>query len=751
MADRVGQQLGNYRLVRSLGKGGFGEVYLAEHIFLKTPAAIKVLHTQVVDEDLNSFLKEAQTIAGLDHPSIVRVLDFGIEGATPYLVMSYAANGTLRQRHPTGSHLSLDMALSYARQVAAALHYAHSRKLIHRDIKPENMLLGANNEVLLSDFGIALVAQSSRLQSTKEVVGTVAYMAPEQLQGKPRPASDQYALGIVLYEWLSGERPFHGTFVELYSQHMFVPPPSLSQKLPTLSPDIEQVMMRALAKDPQQRFESVTAFVTALEEASIPTQQASKPLTPLPGTAGPPQLSSSPTLAAAPRGIVSPQTPLPPGPAMFQTPGPVQPISTPGVFPSDPDPETPGKRGISRRLMLAGVSSAVALIALGGAGLAWFTLTQGSHNKLVQSGSPAASNSPFSSSPAASPTSTHSPRPTATKTPVRNTPTPQTTPQPTQPPTPHPTTQPTQPPTPPPPQGTTLYTFTGQKYGIRELRWSPNSNRIVSAANDHTARVWGATDGSNVVTYSGHSNYVEGVAWSPDGSRIASGSADTTVQIWDPNTAAHYYTYIGHKLWVNRVSWSPNGQYIVSGEQASKVGYVVQARVWEPYSGNTLVIYSGHTNGIFSVAWSPDGSRIASCGYDGTLQIWDALTGNRIATFNPAVYLFGLSWSPDSTHIVIGGNQANFWVIDAATGNVSATYNSNANAVVDVGWSPDGTRIVAGTGNQGAQIYDYASGARMYSYSQSGSLDGIGWSSNSQMVASGDGDLTSAIIQVWEA
>ncbi|HEV2580781.1 MAG TPA: protein kinase, partial [Ktedonobacteraceae bacterium] len=392
MTDRVGQQLGNYRLIRSLGKGGFGEVYLATHIFLKTPAAIKVLHTQVVDADLDSFLQEAQTIASLDHPSIVRVLDFGIEGATPYLVMSFAANGTLRQRHPTGTRLPFNTALSYARQVAAALHYAHTRKLIHRDIKPENMLLGANNEVLLSDFGIALVAQSSRLQSTQEVVGTVAYMAPEQLQGKPRPASDQYSLGIVLYEWLSGERPFHGTFVELYSQHMFVPPPSLSQKLPTVPLDIEQVMMRALAKDPQQRFESVTAFVTALEEASSPTQrsdytptrpaafparpqaaktlypptqqatpqlewptitrQASEPLTPLPEAVSDPQLSSNPTLEATPRGILPPQMPFPPVQVRSQT-IPNGPVSTPGIFPSDPGGETPQIRGVSRRLMLA--------------------------------------------------------------------------------------------------------------------------------------------------------------------------------------------------------------------------------------------------------------------------------------------------------------------------------------------------------------------------------------------------------------
>src|SRR5207249_6765712 len=138
------------------------------------------------------------------------------------------------------------------KQVAEALHYAHERRLIHRDVKPENMLLGANNDVLLSDFGIALVAHSTRYQNTQEVIGTAAYMAPEQLQGKPRRASDQYALGIVVYEWVCGDRPFHGTFTELYGQHLFVPPPPLREKVPELSSDVEDVVAVALSKEPER-------------------------------------------------------------------------------------------------------------------------------------------------------------------------------------------------------------------------------------------------------------------------------------------------------------------------------------------------------------------------------------------------------------------------------------------------------------------------------------------------------------------
>jgi eukaryotic-like serine/threonine-protein kinase len=124
--------------------------------------------------------------------------------------------------------------------VAEALQYAHQEQLIHRDVKPENMLLGRNNEVLLSDFGIAIMIQSSHQHQAQGTAGTVAYMAPEQLQGKPRPASDQYALGVIVYEWLCGDHPFHGTLAELYSQHLFVPPPPLHEKAPAIPLAVEQ-------------------------------------------------------------------------------------------------------------------------------------------------------------------------------------------------------------------------------------------------------------------------------------------------------------------------------------------------------------------------------------------------------------------------------------------------------------------------------------------------------------------------------
>ena len=269
MPDLVGQQLGNYRLTRLLGQGGYAEVYLGEHVRLNTLAAIKVLLTRLASsEEVDSFQNEGRIIASLIHPHIVRVFDFDVQHDLPFMVMDYAPDGNLRKRHPKGEKLPLTIILPYVKQVADALQYAHNRHLIHRDIKPENMLLGRNGEVLLSDFGTALVAQGTGYQRTlQEVIGTVSYMAPEQFQGQARPASDQYALAVVVYEWLGGDVPFHGSGTEIAIQHTMTPPPSLREKVPGISPPVEQVIMRALAKDYHQRFPGVQDFANALEQA----------------------------------------------------------------------------------------------------------------------------------------------------------------------------------------------------------------------------------------------------------------------------------------------------------------------------------------------------------------------------------------------------------------------------------------------------------------------------------------------------
>lgn len=336
MANRVGQQLGNYKLEKLLGEGGFAEVYLAEHIHLKHKKAIKVLRTILSEQEGVSFRTEAQRLAQLTHPHIIPILDFDEREGFPYLVMEYAPNGTLRDRHPKGSRVPLPTIVAYVQQVASALQYIHSQKLIHRDVKPENMLLGLDGKILLSDVGIAVVAHSEYSQRTQQTTGTPYYMAPEQFRGKAEPASDQYSLGVVVYEWIGGVLPFsEGDSLQLGFQHAFEPPPPLRSNAPTVSPDVEKVVMTTLSKTPQERFLSIQAFATALENASR-TKPVAQPITQLyPTPPIPPtqkvvqsQAAASPVFPKKQEPVITP----PPKQEGIATPPPVKAIDKDALY-----------------------------------------------------------------------------------------------------------------------------------------------------------------------------------------------------------------------------------------------------------------------------------------------------------------------------------------------------------------------------------------------------------------------------------
>ncbi len=329
MRDLIGQQLGNYRLVSLLGCGGFAEVYLGQHVHIATQqAAIKLLH--ILDVDTKKFQHEAETTAALVHPHIIRLFDFDFHDQMPFLVIEYAAGGSLRSRHPEGIQVPLPTVVWYVQEIAEALEYAHSKNVIHCDIKPDNILIGVQGELRLSDFGIAKLSRTGRtsLAASSGIEGTIYYMAPEQSRGKPEKASDQYALGIMVYEWLCGKPPFsEGNAINIQYQHAYEPVPPLREQLPTLPQAIEQVIMRALAKEPHQRFATVQDFATTLKKVSQTKQSASTP--PQPNTAAPqPKSPPGSNVFAPPATLASAQTkedtptvrPLPPRVTVTTTP-----------------------------------------------------------------------------------------------------------------------------------------------------------------------------------------------------------------------------------------------------------------------------------------------------------------------------------------------------------------------------------------------------------------------------------------------
>ncbi|HKV59842.1 MAG TPA: serine/threonine-protein kinase [Ktedonobacteraceae bacterium] len=266
MVNRSGQTLGHYILIRLIGRGGSADVYLARNLHLRSLCAIKILRTPLIRKGRHKFLEEARIAATLEHEHIVHVLDFDVQNGVPFIVMSYAPHGSLRAFHPRGTKLSFRKTLHYLEQIADALDYLHAQDFIHLDIKPENLLLGRNYEVLLGDFGITETAH--KISGSRP--GTFSYMAPEHKRGKPCAASDQYALAVCVYEWLTGQSPFSGTRTEVIWQHLHDRPASLRALAPDIPLAMERVVLRALAKNPQQRYASVGAFVDAFREAMPP-------------------------------------------------------------------------------------------------------------------------------------------------------------------------------------------------------------------------------------------------------------------------------------------------------------------------------------------------------------------------------------------------------------------------------------------------------------------------------------------------
>ncbi len=266
-----GQLLDHYTLIRQLGQGGYASIYMGVHRYLNTYVALKLLnHFLANDEDVKRFQLEARILAMLRHQHIVRVFDFGVTRSTPYLVMEYAPGGDLQQYFPQGRALPISAILPVVLQIASGLQYVHNHGLIHCDVKPENMLLGPGGQVWLSDFGIALSSSSvgNKQFRTHELKGSANYMAPEQINGNPLRASDQYALAAVVYRWLCGQPLFQGTGLQVCLQHLSAHPPHMRDRVRSITPIVERVVLKALSKDPYQRFAHVQEFAYALKQAS---------------------------------------------------------------------------------------------------------------------------------------------------------------------------------------------------------------------------------------------------------------------------------------------------------------------------------------------------------------------------------------------------------------------------------------------------------------------------------------------------
>ena len=309
----IGKTIGDYKLIRRLGRGGMATVYLAQDLKLQREVAFKLLHNvDAADESFVArFRQEALATAKLEHPNIIHIYDYGTDGQLTYMVTEYCPNGSLNdllsQMAGRGETMDPEYAVYIASQIALALNFAHQNGVVHRDVKPGNIFFARDNRPVLADLGIAKALEGPKLTRTMTAIGTPEYMAPEQGRGDASDyRSDLYSLGVVLYEMLSGRPPYQAnTPWGIVHQHISEPLPSLRAYNPKISPALTVAVERALAKNPAERYQSgaemAQALQRALKQSEAGAAGGSATVVMRPAWAPPPSPPTPPPVKASPQ------------------------------------------------------------------------------------------------------------------------------------------------------------------------------------------------------------------------------------------------------------------------------------------------------------------------------------------------------------------------------------------------------------------------------------------------------------------
>ncbi len=657
--ERVVQD--RYRLVRQVGTGGFGAVYLAEDLLAgKKQVALKEirlagLNAQEKIEATDAFNREVSLLPGLQHPHLPRVYDHFTDAQHWYVIMEFIAGETLEsyvQKIPSG-RLPVEMVVGMGIQLADVLDYLHTRQppIIFRDLKPSNIMRTPEGKLYLIDFGIARIFKPGQPRDTI-AFGSPGYAAPEQYgKAQTTARADLYSLGATLHFLLTGDDPANNPF--RFDR--------LDLSLSPAVDELEWLILCMVAMDVDSRPQSAQAVKRELEEiARRLAQERLRALYPLPPTLPPTAPapvyvpSSSQWTQVATTGAAN---------------GRGQAQAMAGQVSGGQQSARSSKWKISRRKTLAGLVGLGALALAGTGGVRLIDSLLFPPNPYVYHGHTKPITC-LSWSPDSRRIASSSYDGTVQVWDASS--------------------------------GGDVLTYRGHQHAVWTVAWQPEGTMIASGGQESIVQVWEADTGNSYSSYTGHSAGIEAVAWSPDGLYIASASDDKTVQVWDAANPVLLIRYTGHTDKVMGVAWSPDGRRIASCSNDTTV------QVWDAADGTSLLIYTGHTAHVNALAWSLPGNSIASASDDGTVQVWDARTGTRLLTYTGhSGSVWGLSWELSNTDLIAstGGDDSTAQVWDADTGRLIDKYRSKAAWLCAVAWSFDGQRLAFADASNAVNVW----------------------------------------------
>lgn len=678
MKDLSGITIEKYKIVRELGRGGMAVVYRAMDTMLDRNVAVKMILSESDNKEkaeklLKRFNREAKILASLSHPNIVKVLDYGEYESTPYLVMEFISGGALKSK--MGRPIPYAEAATMLVPIARALQHAHQQKIVHRDVKPENILINDSGQPMLSDFGILKlvdVEESHGLTGTGKIVGTPAYMSPEQIRGREVDGrTDMYALGIVFFEMITARRPYNAnTPIELSMQHLHDPIPKAKQFARDLPAEVDQIIAKAIAKNPEDRFPSMGAFAQALEKLSGTTvrtttaerraikaaeekkhqEESEKP-----------KRKFSPVLLYVAAGLITiaglgvwlfSQTFATPAATATVAPTSSAPPTSPPPSPSptvelaatetaqpEAEPATSTPDVISERMLQS--QNAARIVEVGRLDrisvieLDWIE----SGNWLIDAGSGAVS---FID-----------------------------------------------------PETFAITDKVSLDGGI-PLSMSVTNNHVYVLLNDNIKVIDIATQ-KVTKTIAPISGGAISIAASPDGSLLALGISDNKTQLLSADTGT-----VVRNLKSNYGGWAvgftPNSQYVMSGTSRGILKWETETGIWSPITGGQDLTFK-------SLAFSHDGKTIAGGG-DGVIYFWNAEDGALLGQVDDGKFgvVNSLDFSPDDTMLVTGtdDNIVRLWEVSSAS--LLTELSGHASQVFGVCFSPDGEKIASGA-NEGSILF----------------------------------------------